>query len=328
VKITLRILFSLLLIAAAAYLLGPKPSQPHYATNMPEVPTIGQLEDYVHHIEHLHKIKPDNEAEIIWADSSLKQQTEYAVVYLHGYSASKEEGNPVHRYLAKTLKANLYLARLADHGIDTTSAMEYMTADRLWESAKQALQIGKRLGKKVIIASTSTGGTLALKLAATYPEVNSLILLSPNIAINDPLAFMLNNPWGLQISRIVMGGKERILDWRSDQYKKYWYARYRLESVVELQELLETSMTRETFQAVKQPLLLLYYYKNEKEQDPVVRVDAMLKMYDELGTPAQLKSKKAIPNAANHVIGSHITSKDLKSVEQEIKIFATRLSSP
>ena len=327
-KITLGILFSLLLVATTAYLLGPRPSHPHYSTKMPQIPEIGQLEEYIDHIESLHKIRPDNEAEIVWADSILKRQTEYAVIYLHGYSASKEEGNPVHRYLAKTLNANLYLARLADHGIDTTSAMEYMTADRLWESAKQALQIGKRLGKKVIIASTSTGGTLALKLAATYPEINSLILLSPNIAINDPLAFMLNDPWGLQISRIVMGGKERTLDWRSETYKKYWYAKYRLESVVQLQELLETSMTKATFQAVKQPVLLLYYYKNEKEQDPVVRVDAMLKMYDELGTPSHLKSKKAIPNAANHVMGSYITSKDLKSVEQEIKIFAAKISSP
>lgn len=327
-KITLGILFSLLLVATTAYLLGPRPSHPHYSTKMPRIPEVGQLEDYIDHIESLHKIKPDNEAEIVWADSILKRQTEYAVIYLHGYSASKEEGNPVHRYLAKTLNANLYLARLADHGIDTTSAMEYMTADRLWESAKQALQIGKRLGKKVIIASTSTGGTLALKLAATYPEINSLILLSPNIAINDPLAFMLNDPWGLQISRIVMGGKERTLNWRSETYKKYWYAKYRLESVVQLQELLETSMTKATFQAVKQPVLLLYYYKNEKEQDLVVRVDAMLKMYDELGTPSHLKSKKAIPNAANHVMGSYITSKDLKSVEQEIKIFAAKISSP
>jgi len=328
VKITLGILFSVLLVGIVVYILGPKPSHPHYTTENHKVPAIGQLEDYIHHIESLHKIKPDNEAEIIWADSNNKQQTAYAVVYLHGYSASKEEGNPAHRYLAKSLKANLYLARLADHGIDTTSAMEYMTADRLWESAKQALQIGKRLGKKVIIAGTSTGGTLALKLAATYPEVHSLVLLSPNIAINDPLAFILNDPWGLQISRIVMGGKERTLDWRSEEYKKYWYAKYRLESVVQLQELLETTMTNETFQAIKQPVLLLYYYKNEKEQDPVVRVDAMLKMYDALGTPLQLKSKKAIPNAANHVIGSHITSKDLKSVEKEIKIFAVKISSP
>lgn len=35
----------------------------------------------------------------------------------------------------------------------------------------------------------------------------ALINLSPNIAINDPAAFLLNNPWGLYIARAVMGGK-------------------------------------------------------------------------------------------------------------------------
>ena len=39
------------------------------------------------------------------ADSGKLQQTEYAIVYLHGFSASKEEGNPAYHYLAKALKA-------------------------------------------------------------------------------------------------------------------------------------------------------------------------------------------------------------------------------
>jgi esterase/lipase len=270
----------------------------------------------------MHKIKPGNEAEIIWADS-IHKQTEYAIVYLHGFSASKTEGNPVYLNLAKELNANLYLARLADHGIDTIAPMQYFTADRLWETSKQAYAIGKKLGKKVILVGTSTGGTVALKLAATYPEINSLILLSPNVAINDKNAWLLNNPWGLQIARRVVGGDERKVDDRTDEYKKYWYTNYRLESLVELEEFIESSMLKPTFQKVKQPVLLLYYYKNELEQDPVVRVDAMLKMYDELGTPNNLKQKVAIPNAGNHVMGSYITSKDLPGVEKAIESFVS-----
>jgi len=52
-----------------------------------------------------------------------------------------------------------------------------------------------------------------------------------------------------------------------------------------------------------------------------VRVDAMLKMFDELGTPNNLKRKVAIPNAGNHVMGSYITSKDLPGVEKAIESF-------
>ncbi|MDY0903499.1 alpha/beta hydrolase [Pedobacter sp. CFBP9032] len=310
--------FSVLIIAG--YLLGPKPKKPMYDTSLASVPDIQDLDDYVSAMEKANKLKPGNEAEIVWADSS-HQQTEYAVVYLHGFSASKMEGNPVHLNLAKALNANLYLARLADHGVDTVAPMQYFTADRLWETSKQAYAIGQKLGKKVILVGTSTGGTAALKLASTYPKINSLILMSPNVAINDRNAWLLNDPWGLQIARRVLGSDERTVDGRTAVYKKYWYTSYRIESLVELQEFVESTMNKSVFEKVKQPVLLLYYFKNELEQDPVVRVDAMLKMFNDLGTPDDLKRKVAIPNAGNHVLGSYLTSKDLPSVEIAINSF-------
>ncbi|WP_316842866.1 alpha/beta hydrolase [Pedobacter gandavensis] len=325
-KNTFKVLIAVILVALVVYFMGPRPAQPLYSAQLPVVPQLPELENYVKTIESKHKIKPGNEAEIVWADSALKQQSEYSVVYLHGYSASKEEGNPVHTHLAKEIHANLYLARLADHGVDTVAAMEYYTPDRAWESAKQALEIGKRLGKKVILVGTSTGGTLALKLAATYPkEVYSLMLISPNIEINDKFAWLLNNPWGLQIARLNFGGKEREVSGDGPEYNKYWYTKYRLESAVQLQELVETTMNKQTFEKVTQPTLLLYYYKNEQEQDKTVKVSAELRMFDELGTPASLKVKKAIPNGGDHVLGSYITSKDIPSVLQAIDDFVKQV---
>ena len=323
-KTFLRSLIIIIIVLLVFYLAGPKPATPIYDKKLPEVPALAKLEMYIQSQEAKHKIKPGNAAEVVWADASQKVQTEYAVVYLHGFSATKEEGNPVHTYLAKALHANLYLARLADHGIDTIAPMQYFTADRLWQTAKEAYAIGKKLGKKVILMGTSTGGTLALQMAAAYPEVNSLVLISPNIAINDSKAGLLNNPWGLQIAQLVVGGKERKVDGRLPVYKKYWYTNYRLESVVQLQELLESSMKPELFAQVKQPVLMLYYYKNEQAQDPVVRVDAMLKMFEELGTPKALKQKVALPKAGNHVIGSPITSKDVAGAEKAMAGFISR----
>jgi pimeloyl-ACP methyl ester carboxylesterase len=323
-KVILKTFFIIIVLLGAIYALGPRPSVPRYDALLPQIPSIDSIGSYVKHQESKHRIKSGNEAEILWADST-HQQTEYAVVYLHGFSASKEEGNPVHLNFAKAIHANLYLSRLADHGIDTVAPMQYFTADRLWESAKEALAIGKKLGKKVILVGTSTGGTLALQLAAAYPDVHSLILLSPNIAINDNKAWLLNNPWGLQIARLVTGGDERFLAGKTPTYKKFWYSNYRLEAVVQLQEMLESSMNKATFERVKQPLLLLYYYKNEQLQDPVVKVSAMLTMFNELGTPVNKKQKVALPNTGNHVIGSYVTSKDVKGVENAINEFAKKI---
>ena len=135
---------------------------------------------------------------------------------------------------------------------------------------------------------TSTGGTNALQLAANYPEIAALILLSPNIAIKDPNAWLANNPWGLQIARIVKGSNYNTTKDQRDIYKKYWNSHYRLEAIVNLQEYLETTMNPVTFVRIKQPTLMLYYYKDDVHQDSVVKVSAMLKMFDELGTVPEL----------------------------------------
>src|SRR5262249_34195159 len=158
---------------------------------------------------------------------------------------------------------------------------------------------GKKLGKKVILMSTSTGGTLSLKLAAEYPDIAGLILLSPNIAINDNLAWIANNHWGLQVARMVKGKYNDYYDTVAIN-NKYWYNKYRIEAVTELQELLETTMKSSLFERVKQPTLLLYYYKDEQHQDPQVRVSAMKRMFRQLGTPDSLKREAAIPNADAH----------------------------
>jgi esterase/lipase len=284
-----------------------------------------QLEKYIAAEEVKHKLKPDNEARIIWVNDSLKEKTEYAVVYLHGFSASQEEGDPVHENFSKKFGCNLFLSRLAEHGLDTTDALINITGEKLWNSARQAYAIGKQIGKKVILMSTSTGGTLALKLAATYPEIAGLILLSPNIEINDRNAWLLNNPWGLQIAKLVKGSSFVYSIDTTTAYKNYWYHKYRMESVVQLEELLETTMKASVFEKVTQPVLLLYYFKDEENQDPVVKVSAMKRMFVQLGTPATLKRATAIPEAGAHVIGSYVKSKDLVSVENECEKFGVEI---
>jgi hypothetical protein len=83
-------------------------------------------------------------------------------------------------------------------------------------------------------------------------------LYSPNIAINDKNAWLLNNPWGLQIARLVKGSKFNTAKMNTPEYKQYWNHQYRLEAAAQLEELLETGMVSETFKLVKQPTLTLH----------------------------------------------------------------------
>jgi hypothetical protein len=89
-----------------------------------------------------------------------------------------------------------------------------------------------------------------------------------------------------------------------------------------LEELLETTMKETTFRKVKQPVLMLYYYKDNDNQDRVVKVSAMKRMFTQLGTTAGMKRAVAVPGAGDHVIGSWVKSKDLQTVGEECEKFA------
>lgn len=105
-----------------------------------------------------------------------------------------------------------------------------------------------------------------------------------------------------------------LLSPREGDKAKYWSEEYHVNAYSSLAVLLRSKMTERTFNQVKQPLFMGYYYQDEENQDKVVSVPAMLEMYEKLGTPESLKKKQAFPASADHVIGSSITSGDWEGV--------------
>ncbi len=315
-------------ILLAIYLLGPKVQAPDLGKALPEVSSdLKVLEAHINKREaSIDNIKPDNQARIIWFDS-IPAKTAYSIVYLHGWSASQEEGDPVHIETAKRYGCNLYLPRLAGHGLREVEPMLDLSADAVIDSAKEAIAVGKQLGEKVILMATSTGGTLALHLAGRDPDIAGILLYSPNIEIYDSNSKLLTKPWGLQLAKLVKGGDYHEFDTDIELKNKYWTTKYRVEALTHLQALVDNTMKPETFQEVTQPLFLGYYYKNDTVQDNVVAVPAMLEMFEQLGTPKAKKRRVAFANAADHVMTSHITSKDLPSVQKETYLFWKRFSA-
>ncbi|MEN1783893.1 MAG: alpha/beta hydrolase, partial [Bacteroidota bacterium] len=162
----------------------------------------------------------------------------------------------------------------------------------------------------------STGGTLALHLAVCDPDVAALLLYSPNVEIFDPNAKLLAKPWGLQLARLVKGSDYHEFEDPKPEEHQFWTTKYRVEALTHLQALVDGTMTEDTFAAVDHPVFLGYYYKDEIHQDSTVSVPAMLRMYEQLGTPVEEKRKVAFPNTVDHVITSYLTSKDVASVQQ------------
>ncbi|MFM8437060.1 MAG: alpha/beta hydrolase [Candidatus Kapaibacterium sp.] len=296
----------------ALYLAGPRPVHPSYSASMPLVPSdAASLEREVNAREHVLPLKPEVAARIVWADSA-RAMTDVAIVYLHGFSGTWHDGSPAVQEVARRLGANLYLARLHGHGLNVPEPLLDYSPDSVYADAVRALAIGKRLGHRVVVIGTSTGATLGLMLAARFPQdVASVINWSPNIRLHHPLSFLSNNPWGLALTRAVVGGDYRETSMPNPERAKYWYMKYRIEGIVQLQELLESSMTAETFAAVKQPVLTMCWYRNEADQDSLVSVDAMRSMHAQLGS----SKKMFIPlDAAAHEIGYGTESKAVAEV--------------
>lgn len=324
-KYVKRILIGLLSIfglLALIYVLGPKVASPNLDTSLPKLSMdLEELEEMIKKRETKNaKIKKDNESRIIWYDS-IPKKTEYSIVYLHGWSASQGEGDPVHLQTAKEFGCNLFLPRLAGHGLQEKEAMLNLTADDLITSAKEAIAIGKLIGNKVILMGTSTGGTLALHLASGNPEIAALILYSPNIEIFDKSSKLLSKPWGLELAKKVKGSNYHSFVPDSELKAQYWTTEYRLEALTHLQALMDATMTSDTFNKIEQPVFLGYFYKNDSIQDQVVSVPAMLSMFDALGTQPSQKYKEAFPEVGDHVMASYITSKDVEAVQEATNAF-------
>jgi len=323
-KILLRFfqgLFGAAFLLFAIYQLGPRPAVPVFAkVTYPPAASLTELEASIRSSEAAEPgIKPDCDAKIVWADTANKAKTRIALLYLHGFGASHEEGAPLPEDLARRFGCNLYLARMDEHGVEEGEGnLCEMTADSYVESAERALSVAQQLGDSVVILGTSGGGGLGLFLCSRHPEVKGLVTWSPAVRVFRKSAGLLTGPWAMQLARSVTGNDHN--DWpfrKPEQQAKYWTNHQCWEGVIQFTMFLKHAMTPQTFAAVKCPFFMGYYYENEEKQDKSVSVAAMKEMFAQLGTPAAQKRELPFPKAHDHVIGSRILSEDWQGVERE-----------
>ena len=308
------------------FLLGPKIEKPSIFKALPKIKLrINEIESWIDQKESKFKnIKEGNESRIIFYDS-VPIKTNISIVYLHGFSGSSQDGFPVHINVAKKLNSNIYLPRLYAHGLNSDEPLIEYTGEKYLDSAREALALGKIIGEKVILMCTSTGCSAALTLAANHPEVDALVMYAPNIRITHPLDFVATLPWGLYIVRLVEGGKYHYITDLWKDKEKFWTTKYRLEAPIEMQKFLETAMNEDIFRKVKVPTFSGFYYKNELEQDNVVSVQAMRRMFKQLGTEDSLKLEIAFDDAGGHEIAHNLVNKNYVNVQESTLSFLQKV---
>ncbi|MFN4144958.1 MAG: alpha/beta hydrolase [Runella sp.] len=310
-------------VLGVVFFVGPRADKALFTPDLPSVSQeLAQLEKDIATSEAQFDLKPDNHARIIWADSTRKQKTPYSIVYIHGFGASWAEGDPIHRQIAQRFGCNLYLARMYDAGTKNPDAFKTLSPENFMAGAKHALAVGKALGEKVIVIGCSAGGLLSTYLAAEHPDIAALILYSPCYKVNG--LGLSTGPWGQQLLGGIMGTHRDITHYAPDR-ANYWLTRFHTNGLLTLQQSMDAIATPETFGKIKVPVLMVYYYKDEENQDKVVSVEAMKEAFEQFGTPAPQKRQVALPEVGEHVIASHFTSKDLKGVFEATDQFLTEV---
>jgi len=257
-------------------------------------------------------IVPGTEKTIIWANDK-KTKTPRSIIYLHGYSATRQETTPLADELAAKLGANLFYTRLSGHG-RTGAAMVEPTVNDWLNDAMEAFEIGKRLGDKVIVIGVSTGGTLAAWLARqpSMDEGLAYVLISPNFAPRDSNAEILTLPWAKQFVPIILGSTYSWIP-QNDRHAQYWTHNYPSKALVTMMGLVKF-VRQSDLESIKKPVLVIYS-PNDQVIDPI----EVERRFRQIGS--QIKEIIPITDSGdpdNHVLAGDILSPDNTEVVREL----------
>jgi pimeloyl-ACP methyl ester carboxylesterase len=221
---------------ALLLLLGPRPVVDEH---LRPVDLPADLEAYLAASEaHYPDLIPGAEKTIIWAGPDTSRRL-LSVVYLHGFSATRQETRPLADTVATRLGAHLFYTRLTGHGRSDDAMAEASINDWLNDAA-EALAIGRRLGERVVLIGTSTGATLAAWLAAQpgADALLALVLVSPNFGPKDPASRLLLWPWGTQLAQAVVG-EYYVWQPANADHARFWKTHYPSRALVPMMGLVD-----------------------------------------------------------------------------------------
>lgn len=238
------------------------------------------------------------EKEIVWADPAAKARTPLAIVYVHGFSASKGEVRPLPDLVAQAFGANLFFTRLAGHGQDGP-AMATASVNAWVDDLAEAMAIGRVIGEQVVVIATSTGGGLTIWAAANRPElmdrVKALVLISPNLGVQAAGAWVLTMPWGGMIADWSTGGT-RGFTTSNEMQARFWTESYPTSATLPMAAITELAAASPV-DGVAIPALFVI-----SDGDKVVRPDLTRQTAARWGAPHDVYVVENAEDPSQHVI--------------------------
>lgn len=150
-------------------------------------------------------IKPSANKLILWA-SPKKKVSDYSLVYIHGFTASRREISPVVERVAKRISANVFFTRLRGHGRRCLKATRKVETNDWLNDTAEAVEIGRHIGKNVVLIGTSTGAALGInEIHRKSTNIKAIIMISPNFEPSNKNTLLMLLPWGRQLALLING---------------------------------------------------------------------------------------------------------------------------
>ena len=244
-------------------------------------------------------ITPGTEKLVVW-NGGAPCRTELSLVFVHGFTGSRQSVAPVPARVAARLGANLFCTRLTGGGLGADAIGAVTLAD--WQrDMVEAAAIGGVIGRRVVVVAMSTGCTLAAWWAAQRPETAALVLLSPNFWPRNRGVSLLLTPAGPLLARLLVG-RYRDLSGNSEIEDRYWTTRHHSRSLVPMMQAVRLGR-RTPLERIRCPVLVVY-----TEQDRVVSVPAIKRGYERIGSTR--KRLLEFPDAEQHELAGAIQAPD------------------
>lgn len=303
-RIVVALVLLIAIVLAGLWLFGPR--EPADLTVRFDPAVIGSDPDaYLAKEEaDIPNLRPQSAKEIVWAYPASRAKTALSIVYIHGFSADKAETRPLADEVAKALHANLFYTRLTGHGRDG-AAMEQTSVNAWVNDLAEAMAIGRDIGSRVVVVASSTGGTLAT-LGTTIPglmdDAEGIVLISPNFAVNDRWAFLLELPFARDLLPIL-GGEIYGFEPANEQQARHWTTHYPIGALAPMAALVRAARKADFSAADALPLLVFY-----SQADGVVDPDATESFAANWPGPHQVVDVPVTGDASNHTLAGDIFS--------------------
>ena len=303
----------ILLTASASLLAGCSlPAYEHIDIHVPDDVTT-----YVNNKEkQVGFIKPNNEKKIFW-HTAKHEKSKYSIIYIHGFASSRLVHEPALSDLANKLQANYFATRIAGHGQNSNDMLN-ATATNWLHDTQEAIEVGKKIGDKVIIVCHSTGCPAVVKQLSgqDQTDIHAAIFVAPNFGPRNTLSEALLWPGGLDLAKQIHGthsyvGKDKLT--KKELALKLQFQKkidacvtevYPLESAHQVMLLVDQARKINTAN-ITIPILIIYSSYDLSVSDTLI--DTYTSRYT-YATISKIHTQPDKIDVSNHIIIGQFTS--------------------